>query len=27
VLVREGTTHEVWNIGNEELYFIMIYQK
>ena len=27
VLVKEGTAHEVWNTGAEELYFIMIYQK
>ena len=27
VLVPEGVTHEVWNTGNKELYFLMIYQK
>ena len=26
VLVPDGTTHEVWNDGKEELYFLMIYE-
>ena len=25
VLVPDGTTHEVWNDGKEELYFLMVY--
>ena len=25
VLVQDGTTHEVWNEGKEELYFLMVY--
>ncbi len=25
VLIPDGTTHEVWNEGKEELYFLMIY--
>jgi mannose-6-phosphate isomerase-like protein (cupin superfamily) len=25
VLIPDGTTHEVWNTGGEELYFLMIY--
>ena len=25
VLIPDGTTHEVWNNSNEDLYFLMIY--